>query len=147
MILAGGHFDWSEVTGTALLPPAALLPNILRMATFMERVREIINEPLRITSWYRTPMHNIEIGGSPTSRHLLGLAVDFKPAHLSVALACDELLRKPRLAWDQLIEERTTSGSNWLHIGLAPDQKVPRQQVLRARGEVLGGVMHYEEVV
>jgi len=139
MILAGGHFDWSEVTGTALLPPAALLPSILRMATFME--------PLRITRWDRTPMHNLEIGGSPTSRHLLGLAVDFKPAHLSVALACDELLRKPRLAWDQLIEERTTSGSNWLHIGLAPDQKVPRQQVLRARGEVLGGVMHYEEVV
>lgn len=31
---------------------------------------------LRVTSWYRTPAQNAEAGGVPTSKHLIGEAVD-----------------------------------------------------------------------
>lgn len=33
-----------------------------------------------ITSWWRSPWHNTEVGGVPNSRHLLGLAFDVAPA-------------------------------------------------------------------
>ena len=33
-----------------------------------------------VTSWFRTLEHNAEVGGSPSSLHLCGLAVDVIPA-------------------------------------------------------------------
>jgi peptidase M15-like protein len=32
--------------------------------------------PISVTSWIRSRKHNTAVGGVPTSRHLLGLAVD-----------------------------------------------------------------------
>lgn len=29
-----------------------------------------------VTSWLRSPLHNVEVGGQPTSYHLVALAVD-----------------------------------------------------------------------
>lgn len=40
--------------------------------------------PGSITSWYRTPAHNAEIGGLEGSMHLIGWAVDFVPANADV---------------------------------------------------------------
>lgn len=154
MKLVSEHFALAEVEASPTAQrlgllnsvPDALLLNVYRMAAFMEAIRRVVDSPIRVTSWYRSPALNQAVRGSPTSRHLLGLAVDFQPVKISIALAFERLLVKPRLPWDQLIEERTQSGSHWIHVGLAPEPKVPRQQVLRARGEHLGGVMHFEEV-
>jgi hypothetical protein len=33
-----------------------------------------------ITSWWRSPFHNEEVGGRPGSLHVLGWAVDLTPA-------------------------------------------------------------------
>lgn len=32
--------------------------------------------PFSVTSWWRSPAHNAKVGGQPSSKHLLGLAVD-----------------------------------------------------------------------
>lgn len=32
-----------------------------------------------VTSWWRTPAHNAEVGGVPNSLHMLGLAYDVVP--------------------------------------------------------------------
>ena len=37
----------------------------------------LLGMPINITSGYRCPKHNVVVGGSPTSSHLLGLAADF----------------------------------------------------------------------
>lgn len=42
----------------------------------LDRIREKIRIPIIITSSIRCSKHNKEVGGSPTSSHLLGCAVD-----------------------------------------------------------------------
>jgi uncharacterized protein YcbK (DUF882 family) len=42
----------------------------------LDKARDIADIPFIITSGYRTKKHNDEVGGSPTSSHLYGWAVD-----------------------------------------------------------------------
>jgi zinc D-Ala-D-Ala carboxypeptidase len=145
------HFTWAEVVasntalrlGIANEVPAELVPNVERMAAFMEEVRAAVGTPLRVTSWYRCPDLNRTIGGSKTSAHMKGLAVDFQPLGCSLAKAFDRIAASG-LVFDQLIEERTKDGAAWIHIGLSTTP--PRQEVLRARGKQVGGPMSYLRV-
>jgi len=54
-----------------------ILENIYLLALLMEKIRGIFNKPITITSGYRTPERNREVGGSQNSLHLKGLACDF----------------------------------------------------------------------
>ena len=42
-----------------------------------EKVRAILQTPMIVTSGTRCISHNASVGGSPTSKHLQGLAMDF----------------------------------------------------------------------
>jgi len=42
----------------------------------LDEAREIANVPFVITSGYRTPQHNLDVGGRVGSSHCKGLAVD-----------------------------------------------------------------------
>ena len=42
----------------------------------LQELRSLIAAPIHITSGYRDPTHNAEVGGVPNSKHLLGAAVD-----------------------------------------------------------------------
>ena len=45
----------------------------------------------RITSWFRTPWHNDEVGGVVNSRHQVGLAFDVVPASRSMSRALQKI--------------------------------------------------------
>jgi zinc D-Ala-D-Ala carboxypeptidase len=146
------HFSWGEVQysttakarGIDNTVPESLHTNVLNTAARMEKVRAMLgNAPLRVTSWFRCPILNKSIGGSKTSAHMQGLAVDFKPTNMSLDEAFN-IIRKSDLDFDQLILERTKDGAAWVHIGFTRGK--PRREVLRAWGQLLGGPMKYARV-
>lgn len=109
-------------------PPAAVLANIVNvLGPGMQRVRDLLETPVQITSGYRSPEVNRAVGGSGTSQHVLGLAADFvsptfgSPRSIARFLADNQAV----LRYDQLIFEGT-----WVHISFTPGQ--PRSQVLTA---------------
>lgn len=60
-------------------------PKLLELA---QNLRDRIGKPIIINSAYRTPEYNRKIGGSPTSQHLYGKAIDVRAVP---GLTIDEL--------------------------------------------------------
>jgi len=146
------HFSWAEASRSKTADakgidnsiPDLLRPNIEQVAATMEQVRTLLGDhPLRVNSWYRCPDLNRAVGGSPRSMHMKGLAVDFETDHILNSRAF-ELIAKSDIVFDQLIHERTRSGADWIHLGLSYGS--PRQQVLAASGDTLGGPMTFRRV-
>lgn len=109
-------------------PPAPVLANIVNvLGPGMQRVRDLLETPVHITSGYRSPEVNRAVGGSAASQHVLGLAADFvapqfgSPRSIARFLADNQAV----IRYDQLIFEGT-----WVHISFV-DQR-PRGQVLTA---------------
>jgi putative chitinase len=118
------HFTWHEAThsdtaerkGLKNDPPADIQGNIEIAAEGMEAVRSLLGVPLKVTSWYRSPDVNAAVGGSRTSDHLTGFAVDFRAVGRD-ALACAKAIANSPLLFDQLI---WYPNQNRLHISFAP---------------------------
>ena len=63
------EFDSPDVQGSGQLMDAKIL-------MMLDQVRDKFDKPIHITSGFRTPQHNEEVGGKENSSHLKGLAVD-----------------------------------------------------------------------
>ena len=112
--------------GIRNVPGPAAIARGRNSAAGMERVRVALNdEPINVTSWYRSPALNAAIGGSVNSDHMRGDAVDFKCPGYGSPLAICHAIVKSGIRFDQLIEEGT-----WVHISFGPRM---RQQVLTMR--------------
>ena len=58
--------------------PEEFRSNLLRLATNLEILRDSLGKPVIITCGYRSPAHNVRVGGTSRSFHLEALAADFK---------------------------------------------------------------------
>ena len=105
--------------------PDDLMPNIQLTANKLECVRKVLGFPIIITSGYRCPALNTQVGGSPTSAHTKGLAVDFHCAYGTPKAICQRLI-DAGVQFDKLIQEH----NQWVHIGFSPSNN--RQIVLTA---------------
>lgn len=79
-IFAGSNFTWAELTkgGSRVPVNATVTQRIVKIARYMDKVRELLgNRPIRVTSGYRDPKSNRNVGGALDSRHMYGDAVDF----------------------------------------------------------------------
>lgn len=88
-------------------------PNLMKFIEWLLRQ----NIKFCVTSAFRTEAENEACGGSKTSQHLTGDAVDLAPLHCSV----DEFIQKIKkstLAFDQLIKYRT-----FVHISFSRSRK------------------------
>ena len=92
------------------------------LAHFAEQVRLIVNSPMKITSGIRCEELNAVVGGSKTSQHLKGEAIDFIPTKIKIKTAFDKI-RKSNLEFGQLIIEKSGS-SEWIHISTGIKKQV-----------------------
>jgi hypothetical protein len=135
------HISYSEATrsetaqsqGIANKPDAVSLPAMKRIAErIFEPLRTYIGEPIRINSFFRTPQVNKLIGGSATSQHMKGEAMDigrFAGSNYNNA----ELFWfiRENLEFDQLIwEHGTDTEPGWIHVSLKASGN--RREVLQA---------------
>lgn len=130
------HLSWAEATTTQhrkfmaeqANPPPLVRANLRRLALdIFEPAREITG-PLLVTSGYRCPTLNKIIGGSKTSAHPEGRALDVIPMQLEVHDAFKRLAASA-VPFDQLIFEQV-GGVAWIHMGGARHAEEPRRQRL-----------------
>jgi len=116
-------------------PSETILLNIQTVANSLQLIRNFWKLPMHITSGYRCPELNKAIGGSNTSAHTWGGAVDFEPLLKTGEEAGGEEYLKiagwiiKNMVWDQLIfEYGTIECASWLHLGKIPPDKYPKER-------------------
>jgi len=61
--------------------PKNVFENINMLAEQLQQIRDIVCVPIEVTSGYRSPEHNKEVGGVSNSQHLYGKASDIQVEH------------------------------------------------------------------
>lgn len=118
------HFTLAEftVTNTGLdnTPTGEVLDRLYLTADRMEKVREVLgNNPIIITSGFRSKAVNKAVGGVANSDHMNGYVLDFTcPRFGTPYEVCKEILAH-KIKFDQLIHERR----RWVHISFAPSMR------------------------
>ena len=100
---------------------------LLAEAVF-EPLRKWYGKPIQVTSFFRSAKINKAIGGSATSQHSLGQAIDIDTVSDNRKLF-DYI--KDNLPFDQLIwEYGNDSAPDWIHVSYS--EVCNRKQILRA---------------
>ena len=133
------HFTLGEVTKTSVktadgnIPSHVAIENLKNLCeNWLEDLRYSHNtlygdgeEPIIITSGYRSPEVNRAVGGSPTSNHLTGCAVDIRCVGIEQALRYANILLDiadgTKRDYDELLIERNARGNYWLHFAVRPE--------------------------
>lgn len=99
---------------------------------FLQPLREVIDMPIVITSGYRSDELNYEIGGSATSQHSKGEAVDIECFGMSNKQLAVYI--RDHMDFDQLILEfydpNEGGNSGWVHVSYKKEGN--RKEVLSA---------------
>lgn len=140
------NFKMSELThsNTAVAkklsnkPNAAHEKNLIESAiNLFQPVRDILGQPMIINSGYRSPVVNKAVGGSATSAHSIGYAIDFVCPKFGDSVAIAKLLVEKlytqKIAFDQLILEFPGTPGSWIHIGYKNGSGEQRRQILTAK--------------
>ena len=125
------HFSLEELTRTDHrefdnTPPKEVIANLKRMANLMEQVRDLLEQPIFVTSGYRSKQVNDAVGSKDTSQHRFGCAVDFRCSQLTPDNIV-KMIRESNIPFDQLILEF----DSWTHIS------IPNAVTAKPRGQVL----------
>lgn len=96
------NFTLEELTATSTgldnMPPlrSSAMATIKAMARILQECRDILSKPIVVNSCYRSPRVNARVGGSRSSYHLSGSAVDISIYHYTSSdkVTLENALRK-----------------------------------------------------
>ena len=123
------HFTLGEVTKSRHtevynIPSHVAIENLKRVCAWLEELRVRAKTPIVINSGYRSPQLNKKLGGSPTSNHLTGCAVDIRVAGIEQAMRYAVILMdyadETKQDYDEIIIEKNCRGAIWLHFAVRP---------------------------
>jgi hypothetical protein len=98
----------------------------------LEPLRRMWDEPIIVTSGYRSPRLNRAVGGVPNSQHCLGQAADIVADLSLLNYDLGRLIIQLSLPFDQLIFEdcyveyvagRPQHRCRWIHVSYGPRQR------------------------
>lgn len=116
-------------------PSGEHLANFKKLAEkVFEPIREHFKVPIHISSGYRSKELNSAIGGSATSQHCSGEAIDIDMDGSSSGVTNKDVFNfiKDKLDFDQLIWEfGTDNNPDWVHVSYESTGK-QRKQILKA---------------
>jgi hypothetical protein len=114
-------------------PTSEHLANFKKLAeNIFEPIREHFGVPIIISSGYRSKELNAAIGGSLTSQHCQGEAIDIDMDGTSITNAQIFNYIKDNLNFDQMIWEfGTDKNPDWVHVSYESSGK-QRKQILKA---------------
>jgi zinc D-Ala-D-Ala carboxypeptidase len=134
------NLDLSEVTrsesakrnGISNTPTPEHIENLKTLAeNIFQPIRDHFKKPIRISSGYRSKELNTKVGGSSSSQHSKGQAIDIDMDGTDITNKQVFDFIKDNLPFDQLIYEfGDDNNPNWVHVSY--NRNVQRKQVLKA---------------
>ena len=144
------HFTLGELCKTSVNsldgnnPSREDIENLKRLCLWLEELRKRYNElyvlpaeePIIISSGYRSPEVNKCVGGVYSSNHLTGCAVDIRCGGVEQAIRYAAILLDIADEWerdfDELLIERNRHGRYWVHFAVRPKDNRRRTMFLQA---------------
>ena len=127
------HFTLGELTKTSYktedenIPSRVVIENLKNLCeNWLEALRQARgpSEGIIINSGYRSPEVNKKAGGSSTSNHLTGCAVDIRVGGFEQAIRYASILLDisdgTKRDYDELYIERNSAGRYWIHFAVRP---------------------------
>jgi len=140
MIKLSEHFTFAEMTRTNTrienVPSEAQVENLKRLCGWLERLREKVGKPIIINSGYRSEAVNKAVGGVKSSNHLTGCAADIHVTGIEqlvrYAAVLLDISDESQEAFDELLLERSSRGTYWIHFAVRPSGNRRKVAFLRA---------------
>ena len=112
------HRAYLDANREAAMDPEVLV-RLTAIAGVLQQVRDHFGKPVRLNSGLRFPPLNAAIGGSKSSQHKRGEAVDFTVDDVELEVVWEWIWKKARFGFGQLILEGVTAGKpTWIHLSL-----------------------------
>jgi len=130
------HSNTAKRLGIDNEPSPEQIANMMTIATMIfQPLRSWVGGPIKITSFFRSPKLNSAIGGSKTSQHCTGQAMDIDDVYGHKSNAEMFMYIKENLDFDQLIWEfGNNENPSWIHVSYV-DAQENRNRCLQAYKE------------
>ena len=132
----GTYSNTANRLGLANDPTEEQLQNMKLVAEkVFEPLREHVSHPIKINSFFRGPQLNKAIGGSHSSQHCKGQAMDIDDSYGNATNAYMYEWIKKNLDYDQMIWEfGTDENPDWVHVSFVKEG-INRNRCLKAYKE------------